>query len=117
MDISEKNAFKTLSMDIHNRIPHLILEFVEHNDKTNQSYPVDLEFSEIKYLDNERVVLHGHLIVSLRPYGIGAIEYNFNTKEFYRVSFSDKTSRSRRLHTLLPHNQETINNLITFIRS
>ena len=50
-----------------------------------------------------------------KPFGVGTIECNFNTQEFYRVSYSDKTTRSRRLHTLIVHNKEEINNLLTFI--
>ena len=50
-----------------------------------------------------------------KPFGIGTIEYNFNTQEFYRVSYSDKTTRSRKLHTLIIHNKEEMNNLLTFI--
>ena len=38
-----------------------------------------------------------------------------NTKEFYRVSYSAKTTRNRRLHTLIAHNNEIINNLLIFI--
>lgn len=112
---SENITMKALSLAIHDNLPNLNLEFVEHNEKTNQSYPVDLRFTDVKYIDNERVVLHGQLTVSLRPFGIGAIEYNFNTQDFYRVSYSDKTTRSRKLHTLIPHNEDVINNLLTFI--
>lgn len=115
MGVSENISMKALSLAIHDNFPNLNLEFVEHNEKTNQSYPVDLRFIDVKYIDNERAVLHGELTVSLRPFGIGAIEYNFNTQDFYRVSYSDKTTRSRKLHTLIPHNEEEINNLLTFI--
>ncbi|MBR4389843.1 MAG: hypothetical protein IKT00_11765 [Prevotella sp.] len=112
---SENLTMKALSLAIHDNFPNLNLEFVEHNEKTNQSYPVDLRFTDIKYIDNERVVLHGQLTMSLRPFGTGAIEYNFNTQDFFRVSYSDKTTRSRKLHTLIPHNEKVINNLLTFI--
>ena len=112
---SENLTMKALSLAIHDNFPNLTLEFVEHNEKTNQSYPVDLRFTDVKYIDNERVVLHGHLTISLRPFGIGAIEYNFNTQDFYRVSYPDKTTRSRKLHTLLPHNEEQIKRVLTFV--
>ena len=112
---SENLTMKALSLAIHDNFPNLTLEFVEHNEKTNQSYPVDLRFTDVKYIDNERVVLHGQLTVSLRPFGIGAIEYNFNTQDFYRVSYSDKTTHSRKLHTLLPHNEEQIKRVLTFV--
>lgn len=112
---SENLTMKALSLAIHDNFPNLTLEFVEHNEKTNQSYPVDLRFTDVKYIDNERIVLHGQLTVSLRPFGIGTIEYNFNTQDFYRVSYSDKTTRSRKLHTLLPHNEEQIKRVLTFV--
>ncbi len=112
---SENLTLKALSLALHDNFPNLNLEFVEHNEKTNQSYPVDLSFTEVKYIDNERIVMHGNLTVSLRSFGFGAIEYNFNTQDFYRVSYSDKTTRSRKLHTLIPHNEETINNMLAFI--
>ena len=115
MGCSENLTIKALSLAISDNFPNLSLEFVEHNEKTKQSYPVDLKFTDVKYIDNERIVLHGQLIVSLKPFGIGAIEYNFNTQSFYRVSYSDKTTRSRKLHTLVPHNQETINNVLAFV--
>ena len=59
----------------------------------------------------------GDLIVSLKPFGIGTIEYNFATQEFYRVFYSDKTTRSRRLHKLQGHNKEQINQFLAFISS
>ena len=46
---------------IHDNFPNLNLEFVEHNSKTNQSYPVDLHYTDVKYIDDERLVLHGQL--------------------------------------------------------
>lgn len=115
MGASANLTLKSLSLAINDNFPNLNLEFVEHNEKTNQSYPVDLRFTNVKYIDNERIVLHGNLTVSLKPFGIGAIEYNFNTKEFYRVSYSDKTTRSRKLHTLIPHNENTINDVLAFV--
>lgn len=115
MGASENLTLKALSLALHDNFPNLNLEFVEHNEKTNQSYPVDLRFIDVKYMDNERIVLHGNLIVSLRPFGVGSIEYNFNTQDFYRVSYSDKTTRSRILHTLIPHNEGIINNMLAFV--
>lgn len=115
MGSSENLTMKALSLAIHDNFPNLNFEFIERNEKTNQAYPVDLKFTDVKYIDNERVVFHGQLTVSLRPFGIGAIEYNFNTQTFYRVSYSDKTSHSRKLHTLIPHNEEQIKLVLTFI--
>lgn len=115
MGVSENLTLEALSLALHDNFPNLTLEFVEHNKKTNQSYPVDLTFTDVKYIDNERIVMHGNLTVSLKPFGVGAIEYNFNTQDFYRVSYSDKTTNSRKLHTLTPHNEEVIKKVLTFI--
>ena len=115
MGSSKNLTLKALSLAISDNFSNLTLEFVEHNEKTKQSYPVDLKFTDVKYIDNERIVLHGQLVVSLESFGISAIEYNFNTQSFYRVSYSDKTTRSRKLHTLIPHNQETINAVLAFV--
>ena len=115
MDKSEITRLKALSLAINDNFPNLILEFVEKNKSTNMAYSVNLHFNEVKYIDKERFVLKGYLDVASKQYGIGTIEYNFNTQEFYRVSYSDKTTRSRRLHTLITHNQNVINDLLTFI--
>ena len=107
---------ETLSVEIHNKISNLLFEFVEHNNKTNQSYPIDLQYAKIKYMDKNRVVFHGNLIVSFIDFGTGYIEYDFINHEFYRVSFSDKTYRSRRLFSLIPHNLERINDVIDHLQ-
>ena len=105
---------EALTLAIHNNFPNLTLEFVEHNEKTNRSYPVDLKFKEVKYHD-DRIVLLCNLTVSLKDFGIGTIEYQFNTQTFYGVSYSDKTTRSRKIHTLIVDNTETVNNLLSFV--
>lgn len=112
---SEIISLKALSLAINDNFPNLLLEFVEKNKATNRAYPVDLHFTEVKYIDKERCVLKGKLDVASKPFGVGTIEYNFNTQEFYRVSYSDKTTRSRRLHTLIVHNKEEMDNLLSFI--
>ena len=115
MDKSEITRLKALSLAINDNFPNLILEFVEKNKSTNMAYSVNLHFNEVKYIDKERFVLKGYLDVASKQYGIGTIEYIFNTQEFYRVSYSDKTTRSRRLHSLIVHNKEVVNELLTFI--
>jgi len=67
-------------------------------------------------MDKNRVVFHGNLIVSFIDFGTGYIEYDFINHEFYRVSFSDKTYRSRRLFSLIPHNLERINDVIDHLQ-
>ena len=106
----------TLSVEVHNKISNLLFEFVEHNNKTNQSYPVDLQNVKIRYMDKDRVVFYGNLIVSFNNLGIGHIEYDLNTHEFHRVSFSDMTCRSRRIYPLIPHNLEQINDVIVYLQ-
>ena len=110
------NNLETLSVEIHNKISNLLFEFVEHNNKTNQSYPIDLQYAKIKYMDKNRVVFHGNLIVSFIDFGTGYIEYDFINHEFYRVSFSDKIYCSRRLFSLIPHNLEQINDVIDHLQ-
>ena len=108
-------TLEALSLSIRDNFPNLILEFVEKNQDTNRAYPVDLYFTEVKYINKERCILKGQLDVASKPFGVGTIEYNFNTQEFYRVSYSDKTTRSRRLHTLIIHNEDVAKQLLTFI--
>ena len=115
MGDSENLTNKALSQAIHDNFPNLKLEFIEHNEKTNRSYPVDFDFKEVKYHDNDRIVLLGDLTVSLNPFGIGTIEYQVNTQSFYRVSYSDKTTRSRKIHTLMIDNVDVSNSLLSFI--
>lgn len=107
-----------MSTAVHDNFPNLTLEFIENNESTRRSYPVDFHFKEVKFIDNTRAVLYGELTVSLKPFGVGAVEYNFNTQAFYRVYYSDKTTRSRKFNTklhLIPYNKEQINRLLTFI--
>ena len=104
MGKSENITLPALSKAINDNFPSLILEFVEHNDETNRSYPVDMTF-----------ILKGKLKVSLKEFGVGTIEYQFNTQKFYRVSYSDKTTRSRKIHSLIPHNKKDLNQLLSFI--
>ena len=115
MENTETIRLDVLSSAINDSFPNLILEFVEKNQATNRAYPVDLHFAEVKYINKERCILKGKLNVANKPFGVGTIEYNFNTQEFYRVSYSAKTTKSRRLHTLIAHNKEIINNLLNFI--
>lgn len=110
-----RRSSETLTLAIKDNFPDIVLEFIEDNEKTRLSYPVDLNFESVKYIDNDRVVFYGDLTVSLNPFGKGTIEYQFNTQEFYRVSYSDITTRSRKLHKLIPDNREEINMLMSFI--
>ena len=107
---------KDWSAEELNKYSNLVLEFVEHNNKTNQSYSVDLQYTKIKYMDKERVVFQGNIIVSFIDLGAGYIEYDFITNEFHRVSFSEKTYHCRRIFSLIPHNLEQINDVIVHLQ-
>ena len=116
MKKAEGLSFPALTQAIKSNFPNLVLEFVEHNDKTNRSYPVDLTFNNVKYIDKERLVLEGYLdMPSSIPSGNGTIEYQFNAQTFSRVSYSDKTTRSRKIHDLISHNVEKKDKLLAFI--
>lgn len=115
MNRSEEISLTTLNQAIKDNFPNIILEFVEHNQNTNRSYGVDLIVKSIKFIDISRCVIQGELTVANTPFGTGAIEYQFNSAEFYRVSYSDKTTRSRRLHTLCLHNEEEGEKFLNFL--
>ena len=50
-------TLEALSLSIRDNFPNLILEFVEKNQDTNRAYPVDLYFTEVKYINKERCIL------------------------------------------------------------
>ena len=52
---SETLTLDALTKAVNDNFPNLILQFVEHNNKTNRSYPVDMKFSCVKYIDSERI--------------------------------------------------------------
>jgi hypothetical protein len=106
-----------LSAAISDNFSNLKLEFVEHNKQTNCSYPVDLILKGIKYVDEERVVFYGDLTVSSFRYGTGTIEYQFRKQNFDRVTFSNRTNRSRKRHAIVAGNTEDIRSLLFFISS
>ncbi len=113
IDKSKLMMLDVLSQSIRTNFPSLILEFVEHNDETNCSYPVDMTFIEVKYLNNERIVLKGKLKASLKEFGVGTIEYQLNSQKFYRVSYSDKTKKSRKIHSLILHNRDEVKDFLS----
>ena len=93
----------------------MVLEFVEENNATNRAYPVDLHFNEIIHLDNEKCVFKGKTVIAGRASGLSTIEYDFNVQEFYRVTFSNKTKRCRRINKLVVHSERVVKELITLI--
>lgn len=115
MSRSEEIRLPALTKAVNDNFPNLILEFVEHNQNTNRSYGVDLGVTAIKFIDKARCVVEGQLTVANKPFGVGTVEYQFNTGSFYRVSYSDKTTRSRKLHTLELHNKDIGQKFLAFI--
>lgn len=113
----EETRMDALTLIINEKFPDLILEFIEKNQSTNMAYSVNFHFVEIKYFNDGRCILRGKLDVANKPWGVASIEYDFNEQEFYRVSYSDKTARIRRLHTytLYVHNTDVVNDLLSFI--
>ena len=108
----------SLTQTIQSKFPDLRLEFVEHNDATNRSYPVDMEYSSVKYIDKDRVVFDGKLQVAGNPFETGTIEYNFNAGAFNRVYYSEKTTLCRRMNRrghMIVHNPEIVNPLLAFL--
>ena len=106
-----------LSKAINDNFPGLVLEFVEQNKNTRRAYGVDLKNFTIKFIDNTRCVFKGQLTVANTPFGVGAIEYQFSSGVFYRVLYSDKTTRSRKLHTLILHNKSEVEELLTILQT
>ena len=115
MSRSREIKLSVINQALIDHFPNIILEFVEYDKNTNEGYGVDLMVKSIKFIDNSRCVIQGGLTVANRPFGTGTVEYQFNTGEFYRVSYSDKTTRSRKLFPLIPHNKETINAVLAFV--
>ena len=115
MSKAEEMTIPTLCKAISDNFPNLILEFVELNQNTRRGYGVDLTNISVKFIDHSRCVFQGQLTVANKPFGKGTIEYQFNTGEFYRVSYSDKTTRSRKLHKLILHNVSQGQKLLSFI--
>lgn len=115
MNRAEEITLPSLNKAINDNFPNLVLEFVEQNKNTRRAYGVDLNNITIRYVDNTRCVFQGQLTVANKPFGIGSIEYQFNSGEFFRVSYSDKTTRSKRLHTLILHNETEGKVLLSFI--
>ena len=109
-----------LSVLVVNNVPLYRLEFVEHNDDTNRSYPTDFRFFlKVLFLNRKRVVINGsHLkFNSNAVIGTISIEYEFGTQKFYRAYFSEKTLRTRTIHKLTPHNKKEIMELVDYIAS
>lgn len=115
MSKAEEITIPALCKAISDNFPNVSLEFVEQNKNTRRGYGVDLTNIGVKFIDHERCVFQGNLTVANKPFGIGTIEYQFKTGEFYRVSYSDKTTRSRKLHSLILHNENEGNELLSFI--
>lgn len=115
MDRAEEITLPALNKAVNDNFLNLVLEFVEQNQYTRRAYGVDLRNVSVKYIDNTRCVLQGQLTVANKPFGLGTIEYQFSSGVFYRVLYSDKTARSRKLHTLILHNKTEGKQLFSFL--
>lgn len=121
LNVNQK-SFRSLSeltvLVVYN-VPAYRLEYVEDDEDRKVSYPTDFRFLKVLFLNRERVVLNGsHLkFDSNDVIGTINIEYEFDTQKFYRVNFSEKTLRTKRIHILIPHNKKEIMELIDYIAS
>jgi hypothetical protein len=115
IDKSKIAILDSLSYAIKTNFPDFVFVFVEDDEDTHTSYTVKLKYDSIKYLTEQKVIIAGELVLYSKNKQFGTIEYQFNTQEFYRVSYSDKTSKSRRIHKLIPHNKKDIERILLFI--
>ena len=110
-------SLEELSVLVVYNVPAYRFEFLEDDDKAYLSYPIDLRFLKVLFLNRERIVLKGSHIQFKGDDVIGTvnIEYEFSTQNFYRVSFSERTMRIRRVCNLMPLNKKEIMELLSFI--
>jgi len=112
MNQVEDEKLETLTQTLRHKFPIVVLEFIEYGD-SNDSYPVDLVSPEIKFISANSIVLQGKLTISMNQCNFGTIEYQYYEDKFYRVSFSDKTKISKRIHSLVLRNRAELNELLS----
>ena len=112
-------SLEELAVLVVYNVPAYRLEFLEDDDKAIVSYPIDFRFLNVLFLNKEKVVLKGSHIQYRGDDVIGTvnIEYEFKIQKFYKVSFSERTMRIRRLCNLIPLNKKEIMELLSFIDS
>jgi len=106
-----------LSVLVVYNVPAYRLEFLEDDDKSLLSYPIDFRFQKVVFMNKERVVLKGAHIQFRSDDVIGTvrIEYDLRTQKFYKVSFSERTLKIRRICNITPLNKKEIMELFSFI--
>ena len=112
-------SLEELSVLVVYNVPAYRLEFLEDDDNAYLSYPIDFRFLKVLFLNKEKVVLKGSHIQFRSDDVIETvnIEYEFSTQNFYRVSFSERTMRIKRVCNLIPLNKKEITELLSFIDS
>lgn len=112
-------SLEELSVLVVYNVPAYRLEFFEDDEKALLSYPIDFRFFKVFFLNKERVVLEGTHIQFRSDDVIGTvkIEYDLRTQKFYRVSFSERTFKIRRICNITPLNKNEIMELLSFIDS
>ena len=106
-----------LTKAINDNFPNLFLPFMEEG--AGMFYSVVLYFQEMAFVNSDRFVLRGKLIISggLRT-ELGCIEYNFSTGSFYRVKIT-RNGGIRRTRTLQieldPDGKPLFDRLLTFM--
>ena len=106
-----------LSQAINDNFPNLMIQFRE----TIMGLWCTLlfSFSEITYIDKNRMVMKGDLSPAGKNFHHGYIEYNFPKDSFYEVHFYGRGS-IRRIYkmikeTALPENEALTNKFLSFI--
>ena len=125
-DINAKNKYdkannmrlSALTLAIHDNFENLSLIFRE-KDSANNIFSVEFSFIDIRFINDERIVLGGTLEVkSNSQKSNGTIEYNFSKNKFYRVLYY-ANGTIRRIHELelnpVWNNMKYVNNFLYFV--
>ena len=107
-----------LTLAIHDDFENLSLIFRE-KDSANNIFSVEFSFIDIRFINDERIVLGGTLEVkSNSQKSNGTIEYNFSKNKFYRVLYY-ANGTIRRIHELelnpVWNNMKYVNNFLYFV--
>jgi len=98
MDRSEKLNLPALNQAINGNFPNLEFHFI--CEKAGMRFPITFYFKEVKYIDNNKVVIGGTFYrqINNELYN-GSVEYSFNKGTFYQVNFYGQGS-VRRLYPM-----------------
>ena len=111
------HIFSNLNQTLNEKYKPVKFEFVEYNKETRQGYGVDLILESIAFMDSTRCVFYGNLKIANQPLEKGYVEcvFDVGSFDFWRISFSIKTERIKRLHNLILHNNEEVRPLLFFL--